>query len=138
MRIFKTRPFHVAAFVFTVLLIVGIVTFAGPCVHEDGSAAVCQGAAHAVVVAGVVACISTLVSLIVRSLKVSGVCVLVAACCGAFAVIAPGVLFGMCMMQTMHCWTVMRPFTLVCGAALLLCAVIAAARSFALARRSAS
>lgn len=138
MGIFKTRPFHVAAFVFTVLLIVGIVTFAGPCVHEDGSAAVCQGAAHAVVVAGVVACISTLVSLIVRSLKVSGVCVLVAACCGAFAVIAPGVLFGMCMMQTMRCWTVMRPFTLVCGAALLLCAVIAAARSFALARRSAS
>lgn len=130
MGIFKTRPFHVAAFVFTVLLIVGIVTFAGPCVHEDGSATVCQGAAHAVVVAGVVACISTLVSLIVRSLKVSGVCVLVAACCGAFAVIAPGVLFGMCMMQTMRCWAVMRPFALACGALVCIVGIVAAVRSF--------
>lgn len=138
MGVFKSRPFHVAAFVLAALLVVGVATFAGPCIHEDGTEAACHAASRAVLVVGAVACVSTLASLIVRSSKASGACALVAACCGAFAAIAPSTLLGLCMMQTMRCWTVMRPFAMVCGAVLLLCAVIAAARSFALAGKSGS
>ena len=126
---------HVAALVIAALLAIGVITFAGPCVHEDGSTAACQGAANAILVAGIAGCIAALASLLARNAKASGVWALVAACCGAFAAAAPGTLLGLCMMQTMRCWTVMRPFALVCGTALFLCAVIAAIRSFAPVRR---
>ena len=34
---------------------------------------------------------------------------------GVFATIAPGGLFALRMVQTMRCWTIMRPFALVFG-----------------------
>lgn len=130
MGIVKAKPAHVAALIVAALLTIGVLTFAGPCVHEDGSLAACHGAANAVLYAGVAGCIAALASLLAGNPKVSGACALVVACCGVFAVAAPGTLFSMCMMQTMRCWTVMRPFALVCGVVLLSCAVVAAVRSF--------
>lgn len=127
----KAKPFHIVALVIAVLLSIGVLTFAGPCVHDDGSAAVCHGAANAVLAAGIIGCVAALMSLLARNAKLSGICALIVACCGAFAAAAPGTLFSLCMMQTMRCWTVMRPFALVCGVTLCLCAVIAAIRSFA-------
>lgn len=134
MDILKAKPWHVAALIIAAVLIIGVLTFAGPCVHEDGSLAACNGAANAILYAGIAGCIAALVSLLAGNPKVSGACALIVACCGAFAAAAPGTLFGMCMMQTMRCWTVMRPFALVCGVVLFLCAVIAAIRSFARSR----
>lgn len=134
----RARPFHVAALIIAALLCIGVLTFAGPCVHDDGSAAVCHGAANAVLAASIIGCIVALASLLARNAKLSGACAIIVACCGAFAAAAPGTLFGLCMMQTMRCWTVMRPFALVCGAVLCLCAVIAAIRSLALSSRRSS
>ena len=107
-----------------------MLTFAGPCVHDDGTLAVCHDSFRAVLVAGVIASVLSLASLFVPNRKASGVIALAAACCGAFAAAAPGTLFGMCMMQTMRCWTIMRPFAIACGALVCIVGLVAAVRSF--------
>ena len=134
MGIVKAKPAHVAALIVAALLTIGVLTFAGPCIHEDGSVAACHGAASVLLDAGITGCVAALVSLLAGNPKVSGACALVVACCGAFVAAAPGTLLGLCMMQTMRCWTVMRPFALVCGVVLFSCAVVAAVRSFASSR----
>lgn len=130
MGVAKKRLFHVILLVLAALLIVGVLTFAGPCVHEDGSAAVCQSAAHAVLFAGAASFACALAALLVHNAKASGVLAIAAACCGAFAAAAPGTLFGLCMMQTMRCWTVMQPFALVVGVAIAISGIAAAISVF--------
>ena len=126
----KSKPLVCAALVLCVLLVVGSLTFAGPCVHDDGSAAACHAAAHAVTAAGCVGAVAALMALFVRSRAASGVLSLVCAASGLFAAICPGTLFGLCMMQTMRCWTVMKPFALVCGVIVCALGVIAAIMLF--------
>ena len=125
-EIVKQRPFVVVSLILALLLMVGALTFAGPCVHDDGSASACHAAARAIVGGGVVAIVAALVALLVRNAKLAGFVELVSACVGLFAAASPGTLFGLCMMQTMRCWTVMKPFALVCGGALFLCALVGA------------
>ncbi len=126
----KRRPLSVVSLAFSVLLLIGVLTFAGPCIHEDGSAAACHTAWHAIIAGGAVGCAASIISLLVRAPMPSGVASLVAALAGLFAALSPGMLFGLCMMQTMRCWTTMRPFALVCGAALFICALIASIMAF--------
>ena len=122
----KSKPLVWAALVLCVLLVIGSLTFAGPCVHDDGSAAACHVAAHAVTAAGCVGAVAALAALFVRSRVASGAFSLVCAAAGLFAAICPGTLFGLCMMQTMRCWTAMKPFALVCGVLVCALGVIAA------------
>ena len=126
----KKDPLLAASLAFSVLLVAGVLTFAGPCVHDDGTSAACLMASQVLVATGVLAALASLVAFVVRPSAVAGALALVAAVAGAFAVLAPGNIFGLCMMQTMHCWTTMRPFALVCGAALAICALVAAFRLF--------
>lgn len=122
----KRRPLAIASLVVAVLLAVGALTFAGPCIHEDGSSAACHTASIAIAGSGILAAVAALGSLLVRDGKLAGGMLLVSAVAGLFAALSPGMLFGLCMMQTMRCWTVMKPFALVCGGALFLCALVAA------------
>lgn len=126
----KRRPLAAVSFIVAVLLVLGVLSFAGPCVHEDGSAAACHAARIAIAVDGVVGAIVSLVALFARSSKVVGCAAIFAAAAGLAAAASPGTLFGLCMMQTMRCWTVMRPFALVCGVALVICALITAIMAF--------
>lgn len=97
------------------VLALGMLTFAGPCVHEDGSAAACATAAHAVLAAGIVACVAGLAGAVMRSIPAQAALSIAGIVAGVFATIAPGGLFALCMVQTMRCWTIMRPFALVFG-----------------------
>ena len=130
MEILKSKWAFIALLVLSILLVIGVMTFAAPCVHDDGTLAACHGASQAILIAGVIACILSLAAIFVPNRKASGAAALVAACCGAFAAAAPGTLFGMCMMQTMRCWAVMRPFALACGALVCIVGIVAAVRSF--------
>ena len=112
------------------LLAAGVLTFAGPCVHEDGSTAACSAASQAILAAAIASFIAAVVSLLLGSRRAQGALSLVAALAGAFAVAIPGGLFGLCMMQTMRCWTAMRPFAMVVGALICLCGIVAAVRAF--------
>lgn len=122
----RSNPAALVALVCAALLAVGVFTFAGPCVHDDGSTAACHTASVAVIGAGVVGALAALAGLMASGSKGPVVLYAISAIAGAFAAASPGVLFPLCMMQTMHCWTVMRPFALVCGIALCITAVVAA------------
>ena len=122
----KRRPFVIAVLVISILLAAGVGTFASPCIHADGSSAACHTAAIAGVCSGVLSAVVALAALFARGGKLAGGMMLVSAVAGLFAASSPGVLFGLCMMQTMRCWTVMRPFALVCGGVLFVCALVAA------------
>ena len=134
----KRRPLVIASLILAVLLALGALSFAGPCVHEDGSFAACHAASLAVIGSSVLAAVASLAALFVRGGKLAGSVMLVSAVAGLFAALSPGTLFGLCMMQTMRCWTLMRPFALVCGAALFLCALVAAIMLFVKNRGKAS
>lgn len=126
----KKRPLAAASLAISMLLLIGVLTFAGPCIHEDGSGAACHAAWHAVIAAAAVGVVASFAALLLRAPKPAGLASLAAAVAGLFAAASPGTLFGLCMMQTMRCWTAMRPFALVCGGALLLCGLAAAIMLF--------
>lgn len=122
----KRKPFTVATLALGILLVVGVLTFAGPCVHDDGSHSTCYAASCAALAAGVVVVASSAVSLLSPNATLHKALSVVSALAGVLAAASPGGIFELCMMQTMRCWTVMRPFSLVIGILICLCAVVAA------------
>ena len=126
----KSRPLLVVSCAVSALLVVGVLTFAGPCVHEDGSASTCFTASRAILAAGLIGVVCSLAGLLVRNAKPSGAFALAVFCSGAFAGASAGLLFPLCMMLSMRCWTMMRPFALVCGALMCLCGIVSAVKQF--------
>lgn len=113
----KAQP--LVGIVLTVLssiLLVGILTFAGPCgVHDDGPVSSCYWASRAVLGVGVVLVVISLVRIFERDEGERRGLSFSAALLGVLVAVLPGVLIDLCMMQTMRCHTVMRPFALVMG-----------------------
>lgn len=108
------------------LLVVGVLTFAGPCVHEDGSAAMCSTASQGIIGGGVLLLIGAILQLVIKS-RVSRIAfAVVCIVAGVFVILAPGTIFPLCMMAEMHCQAVMKPFAMLCGGAAAIVAVIAA------------
>lgn len=128
--ILKANASLVAAALLSALLVVGVLTFAGPCVHDDGTQGACFAASQAIFAAAIVALATSVAAVFLKSMRVRGVLSLVAAGAGVLAAASPGTLFPLCMVQTMRCWTVMRPFALVVGIIIAICGVVAAARAF--------
>lgn len=111
--------------VLAVVLIAGLMTFAGPCgVHEDGSHGSCFWAFRAMLGMGVVLAIISIVRIFEtdegerRGLSLS------AALIGALIAVTPGYLIDLCMMTTMQCHTIMRPFAMCIGGAVFLVGAI--------------
>lgn len=105
--------------VLSLLLLAGIRTLAGPCgVHDDGSVSSCHWAAQAVFGVGIVAAILSVVRIFERDEGERRGLSLAVANLGALVACLPGVLIDLCMMQTMRCHTIMRPFCVTVGAAI--------------------
>ena len=101
-----------------VALIVGLLTFAGPCeAHDGASASSCFWAFRAMLGMGVVLAIISIVRIFEtdegerRGLSLS------AALLGALIAATPGWLIDLCSSATMQCQTLMRPFALFLGIA---------------------
>ena len=101
------------------LLIVGLVSFAGPCEpHGQNVSPACVWAERAVLGIGVVALILAVVRIFEmdegerRGLSLS--CALL----GILTAAVPGALIGLCDDPAMHCNAIMRPFVLVVGLAI--------------------
>lgn len=107
------------------LLVVGVLTFAGPCAaHGDGSAVVCGGAARAVLGAGVVALVLSLVRIFERDEgERRGLCLGIALV-GVLIACMPGFLVELCGDQAMRCNAIMLPF---CRSVGVVVAIVAAA-----------
>lgn len=105
----------IAVLVLAVFVAVGLFTFAGPCVHEDGSFGGCLQSAMGIMGACLfLACIA-LVQLAVGNGTVRGILAIIAACLGLFMAFAPGNLLTLCMMDTMQCRLAMQPLAMFCG-----------------------
>ena len=109
-----------------ILLIGGILNFAGPCVHDDGSVAACAQASWGIIGGGVFLLGVALAALVVESPVARVVCAVLCAALGVFIILAPGTIMPLCMMETMHCQAVMKPFAQICGGAAILVAIISA------------
>lgn len=106
-----------------VLLVVGILTFAGPCAASgDASAETCHGASRAALGAGVVALILSIVRIFERDEGERRGLDLGIALVGVLVAALPGVLIGLCAAQTARCHSIMQPFCLGVGIVLALVA----------------
>ncbi len=93
------------------LLAVGAQTFARPCVHADGSAAVCAGVRTWLTLEGGLIAVLAGISVIRPIPAVQAA----AAVCGLLAALTPGVLVPICRHDTMACRQVTQPTALVLG-----------------------
>lgn len=103
--------------VLSLVLLVGVNTFAGPCgVHDDGSVSSCFWAARAVTGEAIVCAVLALVRIFERDEGERRGLSLACGLLGALIASTPGALINLCMMQTMRCHTIMNPFVTVAGA----------------------
>ena len=106
------------------LLVVGMLTFAGPCVHEDGSVGTCVWAHRSTLGAAVVCLVLSLVRVFERSEGERRGLDVGMALTATLVAITPDIVVGLCPDLAMQCHQVMAPFVRACG---VLVALIAAA-----------
>lgn len=110
-----------------VLLVAGILTFAGPCApHEDGTAATCAQASWGLIGLGVMLAGAALAQLAVEVKAARLVCAALCLVLGILVVLMPGGILPLCMMETMHCQAVMKPFAQLIGAIVAILAAVSA------------
>ena len=127
-------PLAIALCVAPVILLVGLLGFAGPCgVHDDGSVSSCLWAARAVQGVAAVCTVLGIVRLATTDAGVARGMDVALGLLAALVACVPGGLIGLCMMQTMRCHALMRPFCLALAA---LIALLAVADALVSARRS--
>ncbi len=123
----QTRKLSAAAVVQVVVAIVfavGVLTFAGPCgVHDDGSVSPCFGTSRMLTVLGFSAALLSAVRLLVGNASARLALDVAVGVVGISIATAPGGFLALCMMATMRCHTVMRPFSIVAGVVLAVAAV---------------
>ena len=93
------------------VLAVGAQTFARPCVHADGSAAVCAPVKTWLTVEGGLIAVLSGLSMIRPNTVTQGI----AAAGGLLAALTPGLLIPICKSDMMACRQVTRPTALVIG-----------------------
>ena len=119
----------VALTALSAILFIGLSTFAGPCAnHADGTAPVCTWAARAVMGAGAILSIISIIRIFEtdegerRGLSLS------AALIGALVAATPGLIIALCDEAAMPCNTMMHPVVVAVGAAVFLVGAIDLAR----------
>ena len=120
----KPKAAQIAGIVLTVLtalLVMGLLTFAGPCPpHGDGLTSSCTWAWRVMLGASVVLAILSVVRIFETDEGERRGLSLGAALVGAFIAAVPGGLVDLCMNATMQCNVLMRPYALCLGIAIFL------------------
>ena len=124
------RPLDIILLAASVLLVVGVLTFAGPCVHDDGTFGPCLDSATGLVGAGVFLAGVSLFLLLSTAPTARIVLALLALALALFAMFAPGNVLPLCLMDTMQCRAVMQPFALVTGAFIAVVSIAVAVLAF--------
>lgn len=111
-------------FLFSVLMTVGLITFMGPCVHEDGSAGACFWAGRALTGMGAVLSVQGLCAWLLTKSKAAAGVYLAMIFSAAAAIFTPGGLIALCGMASMRCRAVMQPAAIILSAAVLVLSMI--------------
>ena len=120
----KKRITAILLLLFAALIAIGSVTVLGPCVHADGSEAVCTRAGRGILACGCVLAVQGLLILLIRDAGTRIWLYGIALCAATVGILMPGTLFPLCKMDTMHCRAVMQPAMVILFAVELLIAAI--------------
>ena len=97
------------ALCFSVLAAVGVKTFAGPCVHEDGTFGPCHWAGQALFGLSVVIAAESVIVLWKKNTALRRGVYLAMMLTAVLGILVPGTLISLCGMATMRCRALMRP-----------------------------
>ena len=121
----KTIMIRVVMVAAGALYLAGLLTFASGCgPKDDGTWMTCHWANQALIGLAAILLADAMLLLLAQHPHVRigiSVAMIPAALLGA---ILPGGLIGLCMMNTMHCHTVMRPFSIVMSVIIMILAMI--------------
>ncbi len=120
----KKKAMDLVMLVLSVLLSGGVMTVFRACSpKEDGTWMHCHHAQMIVFCLGVVLTVLTIVSMFIQNQKIKMWLKIVTGLVCVAAMLVPGTLVKMCMMNDMRCHSVMKPFVWVLGGLLLLASV---------------
>ena len=120
----KPTVLCIVVLILAVLLAVGAATFAGPCVHDDGSIGPCHTAGTVLIGLGIAVMVISILRLFLPRNSANGILAGIAGVLGLLAAILPGTALPLCMMDTMRCQTIMHPYALVLGILIFVLAII--------------
>ena len=109
------------------LLIAGLILAAGTqfvfhaCgIHDDGSYGRCHYAQLVTACIGLLMAVGALCSLLLKTREVTRAVSAITACEAILTLLIPAKVIPLCMMATMHCLTMMKPFTLAMSIVILI------------------
>ena len=105
----KAKILAAVAAILAVVAAVGVRTFIGPCVHEDGAFGPCHFAGQAVLGISVLIAAEGAAAALIRSGGTRRGLMMAMSASSVLAMLTPGILIGLCKMDTMRCRAVMRP-----------------------------
>ena len=110
------RIWDIATLALSALYLTGTLTFLQPCAaHDDGSWMNCHWAGRVLVCIGVLLVLLAILKCIVGAPGMKRGLALATAPVALLAILVPGPVISLCMMDTMRCRAVMRPGALVFG-----------------------
>ena len=108
----------------SVIYLIGILTFFGPCgPKDDGSWMTCHWAGQAVTGLAAVLTIIAVIHILVPNAKIKTGLDIAVIPVALLAAIIPGNLINLCMMDTMRCHSIMRPAVIVMSILVIAAAV---------------
>lgn len=105
----KAKILAAVAAILAVVAAVGVRTFIGPCVHEDGAFGPCHFAGQAVLGISVLIAAEGAAAALIKSGGTRRGLMMAMSASSVLAMLTPGILIGLCKMDTMRCRAVMRP-----------------------------
>ena len=109
--------------VFGAVFFIGILTFFGPCgPKDDGSWMTCHWAGQAATGLSAVLLFMSVVHIIVKNPGIKTGLSIAVIPTAILAILIPGNIISMCMMNTMRCHAVMKPGVVICSALMILAA----------------
>lgn len=115
--------------ILALILAIGALSFFGPCPSMGEKVGPCKGASQTITGLGTCIAILGVVALYLRNWKARIALSVVSLALSVVALLTPGTLHKLCMMETMRCNTVMKPATMILSAVLALLAVAELIRS---------
>ena len=94
---------------FALLIVIGSLSFLGPCVHTDGSQAPCVSSSHWQIILGSVMVALSLVYLWCGNKNLRKWLAISLTLIAIVTALVPGTLVSLCMMNSMRCNAIMKP-----------------------------
>ena len=121
----KKKVYEFIPAVLAILLSIGVVTVFKACdPMEDGSWMNCHNAQMQVFVLGLVLTALSVVGLFLKESLIKKIIEIVSIVLAVIIAIVPGVITHLCMMDTMRCHTLMRPFVIIFGILFIVAQVV--------------